>query len=135
MHHDLADAARRTLAALGSTELVDLVEHQIIARQQPSVAILVDGRRVAVVELDLSIEFDVSSAVAEIKAGLLVAMRSGRCDATAALAIQGTDAATRKRRAARTTDGFRTPGTAMSAALDSTGGRFREARRTAMPQH
>jgi hypothetical protein len=98
VHHDLADAARRTLAALGSTELVDLVEHQIIARQQPSVAILVDGRRVAVVELDLSIEFDVSSAVAEIKAGLLVAMRSGRCDATAALAIQGTDAATRHAR-------------------------------------
>jgi hypothetical protein len=98
VHHDLVDAARRTLAAPSSTELVDLVEHQITARQQPSVAILVDGRRVAIVELDLSIEFDVSTAVAEMRAGLLVAIRSGHCDATAALAIQGTNVATRHAR-------------------------------------
>jgi hypothetical protein len=95
-HHDLTAAARRTLAAPGSTELVDLATHQITTTQQPSVSILVDGHRVATVQLDLSVVFDVSALVAGISAGRLVALHSGRCDITATLAIQGTDVLTRR---------------------------------------
>jgi hypothetical protein len=36
-------AAKRTLAAPGSTELVDLIKHQITTTWQPSVSVLVDG--------------------------------------------------------------------------------------------
>jgi hypothetical protein len=94
-HRDLVGAARRTLAAPGSTELVDLTDHQITTTQQPSVEVLVDGRQVATLHLGLSIVFDVSVLVAGIKAGRLVALHSGSCDVTATLAVQGTDVLTR----------------------------------------
>ena len=91
LHHDLTGAARRTLATAGSTELVDLGRHQVTATQEPSVAVLVDGRQVGTIRLGLTVEFDVSALVAGIKAGLLVTIHAGSCDVTATLAIQGTD--------------------------------------------
>ncbi len=97
-HRDLTSAARRTLAAPGSAELVDLIKHQITASQQPSVTILVDRRQVATVKLDLTVDFDIGAVVAGIKAGLLVAIHSGHCDATATLAIQETDVLTKHAR-------------------------------------
>ena len=90
-HHDLTAAARRTLAARGSTELVDLATHQVTTTQHPSVTVLVDGHRVATLQLSLSVAFDVTALAAKISAGRLVALHSGRCDITATLAIQGTD--------------------------------------------
>ena len=87
-------AARRTLAAPGSTELVDLIRHQVTTTQQPSVTVLVDGRQVATIELSLTVEFDISALVAGIKAGLLVAIHSGSCEVTATLAVQETDVLT-----------------------------------------
>jgi hypothetical protein len=95
-HHDLAAAARRTLAAPGSTELVDVATHGITTTQQPSVGVLVDGRQVATLQLGLSVVFDVSALVAGVSAGRLVAVHSGHCDITATLAVQGTDVVTRR---------------------------------------
>jgi hypothetical protein len=94
-YHDLAEAARRTLAAPGRTELVDLATHQITTSQQPSVTILVDRHRVATVQFGLSVVFDVSALGARITAGRLAGLHSGRCDITATLAIQGADVLTR----------------------------------------
>jgi hypothetical protein len=93
-HHDLVAAARRTLASPGSTEVVDLIRHQVTANQEPSVAVLVDGRQVATIQLGLTVEFDISALVAGIKAGLLVAVHAGSCDVTATLAIQGAEVQT-----------------------------------------
>ena len=95
-HHDLAAAARHTLATPGSTELVDLATHQITTTQQPSVTVLIDGHRVASLQLDLSVVFDVSALGAGITAGRLVTLHSGRCDITASLAIQGTNVITKQ---------------------------------------
>jgi|ERR1039457_640568 hypothetical protein len=95
-HHDLAAAARHTLVTPGSTELVDLVTHQITTTQQPSVTVLIDGHRVATLQLDLSVMFDVTALGAGISAGRLVTLHSGRCDITATLAIQGTNVITRQ---------------------------------------
>ena len=91
MHHDLAGAARRTLATPGSTELVDLVRHQVSVSQEPSVAVVVDGRQVGTIELGLDVEFDITALVAGIKAGLLVAVHAGSCEVTATLAVQGAE--------------------------------------------
>ena len=91
MHHDLAGAARRTLATPGSTELVDLVRHQVSVSQEPSVAVVVDGRQVGTIELGLDVEFDITALVAGIKGGLLVAVHAGSCDVTATLTIQGAE--------------------------------------------
>jgi hypothetical protein len=95
-HQDLTAAARHTLTAPGSTELVDLTTHQITTTQQPDVSVLIDGHRIAILKLGLSVVFDVSALVAGISAGRLIALHSGRCDITATLAIQGIDVVTRK---------------------------------------
>ena len=90
-YRDIVAAARRTLAAPGSTELISTVTHQVTVAQHPSVSVLVDSRRVAVLQLDLSIVFDVSALLAQISGGYLVAIRSGRCDVTVTLAVQGAE--------------------------------------------
>jgi len=95
-HREMIAAARRTVAAPGSIELVDLATHQITATQRPAVNLLVDNHRVATVELGLSVVFDISALVAGIRGGRLVAVHSGRCDVTATLAIQDTKVISRQ---------------------------------------
>jgi hypothetical protein len=95
-YHNLVAAARRTLAAPESVELVELASHQITAEQEPYVSVLVDDRQVATLHLGLSVDFDISVFVAEIRVGRLAAVQSGRCDITATLAAEGTDLVTRK---------------------------------------
>jgi hypothetical protein len=97
-HQDLTSAARRTLAVPGSTELVQLATHQVTEEQQPYISVLVDEHRVATLNLDLSVVFEVSALVAGISAGRLAAVHSGHCDITATLAVEGTDVVTRQTR-------------------------------------
>jgi len=73
-YQDLTSAARRTLAAPGSTELVQLATH-----------------RVATVQLSLSVVFDVSAVLARVRAGKLAGVHTGSCDITATLAIDDID--------------------------------------------
>ena len=68
-HRDIISAARRTLAAPGSTELVSMITHQVTVAQNPSVSVLVDGHRVAAVQLGLSIAFDVNALLVGISGG------------------------------------------------------------------
>ena len=95
-HQDLTAAARRTLAAPGSTELVDLAGHRVTATQEPYISILVDGHRVATIRFELTLVFDVSALLAEIHAGRLAALHSGRCGITGALAVQGIEVVSRQ---------------------------------------
>ena len=88
---DLTSAAHRTLAAPGTTELVGLASHRVSMSQQPSVAVLVDGRQVANLRLGLSLAFEVKAVLARVRAGLLVGVVSGSCDVTATLAIDDID--------------------------------------------
>jgi hypothetical protein len=97
-HRDLIDAARHTLANPGSMELVALATHSIIVIQKPSIDLLLDGERIATVELELTLQFDISAAVAQVSSGFLTALHSGRCDVTAMLAIQGAEAAQQQKR-------------------------------------
>lgn len=90
-HRDMVAAARRTLAAPLSTELVSMATHQVTLEQRPSVRVLVDGQRVATLELGLSIVFDVNALVLGISGGRIIAVHSGRCEITGTLAVQGTD--------------------------------------------
>jgi hypothetical protein len=99
-HRDLTAAARRTLAAPGSTELVDLAEHQVTSTQEPYVSVLVDGHQVATVQLGLTVVCDVTAMLAGISAGRLVAVHSGACDITLMLAIDEAEVITRQTRLA-----------------------------------
>ena len=97
-HADLTAAARRTLAAPGSTDLVDLASHRVSTAQEPYVTVLVDGHCVATIRFGLSLAFEISALLAEIKAGKLVALHSGRCVVTGTLAIQDINVVTRQAR-------------------------------------
>jgi hypothetical protein len=93
---DLTSAARRTLAAPGATELVSLASHRVRMSQQPSVAVLVDGRQVANLRLGLLLVFDLKAVLARVSAGRLAAVISGSCDVTATLAIDDIDVVTKQ---------------------------------------
>ena len=95
-HRDIVAAARRTLAAPLSTELVSMATHEITVEQRPSVNVLVDGQEVATLELGLSIVFDVNALLLGISGGRITAVRSGRCEITGTLAVQGTDLLVRR---------------------------------------
>jgi hypothetical protein len=97
-HHDLTAAARRTLATPGSVELVHVATHEVTMTEHPSVTILVDGARIATIELGLSLVLDITALLAGISAGRLVAVHAGRCDVTASLSIDGTEVLTRQGR-------------------------------------
>jgi len=95
-HQDLTAAAQRSVAAPGRIELVNLAVHQITMNQHPSVIVLVDGLRVAAIQLGLSVVLRVTAMTAGISAGRLVALHSGRCDVTATLAVQGVNVLSRQ---------------------------------------
>jgi len=77
-HRDLVAAATRTSEHPGSTELVELATHRITSVHRPSVDLLVDGVRVAVVRLELEVELLVRALVATVRLGHLIGLRSGR---------------------------------------------------------
>ena len=54
------------------------------------------ANRVATIRFGLSLVFEISTLLAEIKAGKLVALHSGRCEVTGALAIQDINVITRQ---------------------------------------
>jgi hypothetical protein len=70
-HEDLTGAARRTLAAPGSVELVELASHRITAHQDPYVSVLVDGHQVGSVRFRITLGFSVSALLAEVRQGRL----------------------------------------------------------------
>jgi hypothetical protein len=93
-YHDLTAAARRTLAAPGSSELISLVSHRVTATREPSVSVLINDHLVATLRFSVSLVFDVSGLLAEVAAGRLARVHAGRCDITATLAIDGTEITT-----------------------------------------
>lgn len=95
-HRNIVSAAQRTVAAPGSTELVIVSSHEITLDHRPSISVLVDGQRVATLQLGLSIVFDLNALLLGISGGRLTSIRSGRCDITATLAVQGTDLLVRR---------------------------------------
>lgn len=90
-HRDIVSAARQTLAVPASTELVSMSDHEVTLEQHPYVSVLVDGRRVATLRLGLTMVFDVHALLLVIRHGRLAAVRTGRCDITATLAVQDID--------------------------------------------
>jgi hypothetical protein len=96
-HQDIVSAARRTLAAPGSTELVSMSEHEVTLDQRPSVRVLVNGQRVATVQLTLSVVFAIKALLLSVSDGRIAAVRSGSCDITVSLAVQDAELITRRK--------------------------------------
>ena len=83
----LTDAARRTLAAPASEEVIELATHRITSAYRPRVDVFVDNQKITTVEFDLTTVFDLTGLAAVVKAGDLVALRSGECLVTATLRL------------------------------------------------
>jgi hypothetical protein len=95
-HRDIMSAARRTLAAPASQEIVGLAAHRISTIQQPSVGVLIDGHQVHTLRLGLSIIFDVTALVAVVKTGRLAGVHSGRCQIGVALTVHEIEVLTKR---------------------------------------
>ncbi len=85
----LQEAARRTLADPGGEEIVLLASHTVRSQHQPSVDLVVDGLTVNRFEFDVVIELVVTGVAAVVREGALVALRSGRCDVSVSVALEG----------------------------------------------
>jgi hypothetical protein len=95
---DLTTAAKRTVSAPGSVEVVDLATHSITWTHNPQIDVLVNDARVATVHFGLSIRFKVTGLAATVRYGRLVDFSSGGCEVTGTLAAEGRQLAQREAR-------------------------------------
>jgi hypothetical protein len=95
-HRALTAAAQATAASPGSTEVVQLAQHQITTTHRPYLEISLNGARVATVHCDLNLVFDVDVATGTVRDGRLVDIQTGRCVVTAALGCEGHQLASRR---------------------------------------
>ncbi|WP_160112803.1 DUF2510 domain-containing protein [Mycobacterium sp. 3519A] len=94
----LAEAARRTRDAPPTTEeVVALVAHRVESSHDLKVELLVDGRSVGTVNMQLSIAFDLVGLLVVVRQGRLVAVRSGKCTVIGTMTIEQAVVAERKR--------------------------------------
>jgi len=84
----LAAAARRTADSANTEELVDLATHRISWLYQPYVELFVDNLKVATVNVQINLNFEVKGLVVAIRAGRMTAVHAGSCIVTAALAAE-----------------------------------------------
>ncbi len=88
-HASLEQAARRTLERPHSEEVVVLAAHTITSTHRPAVDLCVDGVVVNSFEFELVVVLVLTGVAAVVRAGQLVAVRGGRCDATVTLSLEG----------------------------------------------
>ncbi|HET8988615.1 MAG TPA: hypothetical protein VFN43_08910 [Humibacillus sp.] len=84
---DLHEAAQRTRAAGGSSEVLDLASHSITSKHEPRVELRLDDIPIATVEFALSLTFVLKAAVATVRDGRLIALHSGVCDVEGKLEV------------------------------------------------
>lgn len=88
-YSDLTSAAERTLAVPGSEEVVVLASHRVVWPYRPHIDLLVDGKKVTTIDVELRLVFDLNGVVAVVRLGELVAVRCGDCAIDAVLSVQG----------------------------------------------
>jgi hypothetical protein len=93
---DLVQAAQRSVATPGSSEVVDLATHSVSSKHTPRVDLLVNNVVIAKVEFELTLELVLKSVVASIRGGRLVEVHSGDCDITGKLSAEGRQLAKRQ---------------------------------------
>ena len=78
-------ACQRTTNHPNSEELVELATHTIKSSHRPCVEVFVDDMLITTVDLTLSLTFVIHGLLVVVRAGQIEGLRSGTCDATAAL--------------------------------------------------
>jgi hypothetical protein len=93
----LRDAARRTRDVPTAEEVVALATHRIESSHRPTVELLIDGKSVGTIEVELHVAFEMAGVVAVVRQARLTAIRSGNCTVTGTLAIAGAVVARQRR--------------------------------------
>jgi len=97
-HQALRAAARATLAAADSEEIVVLASHRLTADHTVPVEILIDDVRVSTLDLGLAAVCDVYGLIVVVRRGLLAEVKSGECALTLTLQVKGIELARRSAR-------------------------------------
>jgi hypothetical protein len=92
---DLNAAAKRTRAATGTSEVVDLAAHNITSTHNPRVELRIDDIPIATVKFELALKFTLKAVVATVKAGRLAELHAGHCDVEGTLQAEGKQLAKR----------------------------------------
>lgn len=95
-HAALATAARDTAANPAIEQVVAMATHRVTSTHRPYVDVRVGGTLVARVQFELSLAFVITAVAAVVRQGRLVAVRSGRCDLTGTLSMEGVDLVSRE---------------------------------------
>jgi hypothetical protein len=93
----LAQAARRTLAAPGSEEVLSLASHTVTWTSRPQVDLLLDGVKLNSFEFEITFVFELTGVSGVIRAGNLVALSGGKCVVTGKLSLEGARIVEKKR--------------------------------------
>ncbi len=94
----LTEAAKRTLVAPDSVEIVALASHRVTSTWRPCVDLFVDEAKARTFQFELKVTFELTGVSAVVKLGNLVALQSGECMVTATLTIDGSRLAQRQGR-------------------------------------
>lgn len=85
----LTSAARETLAAPGSTSIVDVASHRVESTWQPRIDVVLGSRSVAHLAGRLTVAFELTGLCATVSAGRLTRVGGGRCRVVVTFAIGG----------------------------------------------
>jgi len=94
----MTKAARRTLVVPGSEAVVVLATHRVTWPYEAHIDVLVDGKKIASFDFEMTVVFDLHGVVAVLRLGDLVALRGGECTITATLTFEGATLARQQRR-------------------------------------
>lgn len=84
-HGELSEAARRSVLPPKTDELVQLAQHRIVSKHEPSVELQVDGKTVGSLDFGLKINFLIYALTATVSDGDLVRLHSGDVHVSAKL--------------------------------------------------
>lgn len=98
-HAALTAAAEQTRIAPGTSAVVSLAEHTVSSTHKPYVDLLVREKRVARVQVELSVEVTVRGLAATVRGGRLVSLTGGGGEISARLVVEDRELAHRKARA------------------------------------
>jgi hypothetical protein len=94
-HAAITQAARKSRSEPGVDQVVPLRNHTITADRQHNLDIEVDGVRVMTLSARLVVRLQLYDAVAVVRDGHLVAVRSGQAHADGAVTVEGVEVAQR----------------------------------------
>jgi hypothetical protein len=85
----IRDAISGTRSTSGAVVFAPLLEHAVTSRHQPSIDLVVAGRTIGTLPLEISLKLIVRGAEVEVRGGRMVGLRGGECTGEGAALLGG----------------------------------------------